>query len=88
MFGDASILANCAAVYAVVYKPSITNKELLVSNSRISKIDVTIPKLELESAHMGSNLVSNVWSALRTENIRSVVARKGSTVVLRWLNQS
>ena len=44
VFGDVSILANCAAVYAVVYQPSITNKGLLVSNSRISKKDVTIPR--------------------------------------------
>ena len=60
VFGDASILANFAAVYAVHYQPSITNKGLLVSKSRISKKDVTIPRLELASAHMGTNLVSNV----------------------------
>ena len=84
VFGDASILANCAAVYALVYQPSITNKGLLV----ISKKDVTIPRLELVSAHMGSNLVSNVLSALKTENIRSVVGWTDSTVVSCWLNQS
>ena len=59
MFGDASILANCATVYAVVFQPSITNKGLLVSKSRISKKDVTIPRLE-HIAHICSNFVSNV----------------------------
>ena len=74
VFGDASILANCAEVYAVVYQPSITNNGLLVSKSRISKKDVTIPRLEIVvSTHMGSNLVSNVLSVLKTENIRLVV---------------
>ena len=87
VFGDASILANCAAVYTVVYQPSITNKKLLPSKSRISKKDVTIPRLELESAHMSSNLVSNVLSAPKTENRRSVVGWTDSIVVLlSWLN--
>ena len=88
LFGDARILANCAAVYALVYQPSITNKGLLISKSRISKKDVTIPRLELVSAHMGSNLVSNVLPTMKTENIRSVVGWTDSTVVLCWLNKS
>ena len=81
-FGDARILANCAAVYAVVYQPNITKKKLLVSKSRISKKDVITPRLELVSAHMGSNLISNVLSALTAENIRSVVGWTDSTLAL------
>ena len=73
VFGEANILANCAAFYAVVYQPSITNKGLLVSKSRISKKNITIPRLELVSVLMGSNLVSNVLSALKNQNIRLVV---------------
>ena len=60
-FGDGGSIANCAncaAVYAVVYQPSITNKGSLVSKSQISKKDVTIPRFALVSAHMDSNLVS------------------------------
>ena len=53
LFGDASILANCAAVYAVVYQPSVTNKGLLVSKPRLSKEDVIIARLELVSAQCG-----------------------------------
>ena len=73
MFGDGNILANCAAVYAVVYQPSITHKGFLVNKSRISEKYVTIPRLELVSAHMGSSLVSIVLSVLKTENRKSAV---------------
>ena len=73
VFGDVSILANCAIVYAIVYQPSITSKGLSVTNSRISKKDVTVSRLEQISAHMVSNLVSNVLSALKTDNTKSVV---------------
>lgn len=38
VFGDASILGNCAAVYAVIYQPSITHKGSLVTKSRIYKM--------------------------------------------------
>ena len=88
VFGDASILANCVTVYAVVYQTSITNKGLLVSKSRIFKKDVTIPRFQLVSAHMGSNLVSDVLSPLKTENIISVFRWTDNTVVLCWLKQS
>ena len=81
VFGDASILANCPAVYAVVYQLSITSNRLLVSKSRLSKKDVTIPRLELVSAYKGSNLASNVLSALKTENTTAVVWQTDSTVV-------
>ena len=72
----------------VVYQPSITNKKLLVSKSRIPKKSVTIPRLELVSAHMCSDLVSNVLLSLKMQNIKSVVGWTDSTVVLRWLHQS
>ena len=83
VFGEASILENCVAVYAVVYQPSITNMGILVSKSRISKKDVAIPRLELVSAHMDSNLVSNVLSALKTEKIRSVVGLAGNIMLVK-----
>ena len=46
VFRDASNLAKCAAVYVVVNQPSA------ISQSRISKRDLTIPRLELVSKHM------------------------------------
>ena len=55
VFGDASIVASYAVVYAVVHEPSATNQGLVVSKSRISKKNLIIPRLELVSAHMASN---------------------------------
>ena len=46
VFGDASIVANCAAVYAVVNQPSAISQGLVASKSRISKRDLTIPSLK------------------------------------------
>ena len=37
VFVDASIVASCAVVYAVVHQPSVTNQGLVVSKSHISK---------------------------------------------------
>ena len=60
----------------------------MVCKSRISKKDITIPRLELESAHMSSNLLSSILSTLKTENITSVITWTDSTLVLCFLNQS
>ena len=87
VFGDASIVASCAVVYAVVHQPSVTNQGLVVSKSRISKKNLTIPKLELLLAHMASNLMENVKTALKRCNVRSVTGCTDSTVVLHWLNR-
>ena len=59
VFVDVSIFASCAIVYVVVHQPSVTNQGLVVSKSRIFKknFTITIPKLELASTHMASNLV-------------------------------
>ena len=71
-FGDASIVANCVAVYAVVNQLSAISQGLVASKSRNSKRDLTIPRLELVSTHMACNLISNVRSALKNQNVRSV----------------
>ena len=65
VFADSSIVANCAAVYALVYQPSLVNQGLVTSKSRISK-HITIPRLELISTHKGVNLVQNLKSALES----------------------
>ena len=53
VFGDAGIVANCAAVHAVANQPSAISQGLVASKSRISERDLTIPRLELVSTHMG-----------------------------------
>ena len=83
VFGDASAVAS----FAVFHQPSITNQGLLFSKSRTSKKNLAIPRLELVSAHMVSNLIENVKAALKRCNIRSVTGWTDSTVVLHWLNR-
>ena len=87
VFADASIVAICAAVYAVVYQHNSVSQGLVTSKSRISKHNITIPRLELISTHMGANLVQNVKSALESENVRSFTDWTDSTVFLYWLNE-
>ena len=67
-FGDTDIVASCA----VVHQPLVTNQGLVVSKSRISKKNLTIPRLQLVSAHMASNLIENVKAALKSCHIRSI----------------
>ena len=73
VFGDVSIVASCAVVYVVVHQPSVTNQGLVVSKSRISKNNFAIPRLELVSEHMASDLVEYVKAALKLCNIRIII---------------
>ena len=57
VFGDASILAKCAAVYFVVNQPSAISQAPVAGESRISQRDLTLPRLEVVSAHMACNLI-------------------------------
>ena len=84
-FGDTSGAGTAAAVYAVVQQPSGTNQGLLAAKSRLAKKGLTIPRLELVSAHMASNLVANVKDALQDQPIRSVCGWLDSTVALHWI---
>ena len=85
VFGDASVLGRCAAAYVVVSQPSSVNQGLIASKSRLSKRDITIPRLELIGAHMATNLAAIIKEALPSQNIRSVTCWTDSTVILQWL---
>ena len=87
VFRDASIVVNCAPVYAVVNQPSAISQCLVANKSRISIRDLIIPRLELVSTHMACNLISNMKSALKNQNVRSVTGWTDSTVVLYWLKE-
>ena len=63
-FGDASGKGIWTAVYAVVHQPSGVSQGLVVSKSSLAKQGLTIPRQELVSAHMSTNLVHNVKEAL------------------------
>ena len=87
VFRDASIVVNCAPVYAVVNQPSAISQCLVASKSRISIRYLTIARIELVSTHMTCNLIPKVKSALRNQNARSVTGWTDSTVVLYWLKE-
>ena len=85
--GDASTMAICL-VYAVGKQASAFSKGLVVSKSCISIRDLTTPRLELFSTtHMTYNLIPNVQSTLKNQNVRSVTRETDRTVVLYWLNE-
>ena len=84
-FGDASKDGSSAAVYAVVYQRKAVQQGLLVAKSRLSKKNLSIPRLELAASHMTSNLLKNTMDALVGFPIGKVTAWSDSTTVPHWL---
>ena len=82
VFGNASLLGTCAVAYAVMQHPSRIKQGLIASKSRLSKKQLTIPRLELVAAQMVENLVENIRTSLPNHNIREVHGWPDSTVVL------
>ncbi|XP_058951747.2 uncharacterized protein [Pocillopora verrucosa] len=62
-FGDASTIGVGAAVYSVIHQKSGVTQSLVTAKARLAKKDLTIPRSELVSAHMATNLVMNVKNA-------------------------
>ncbi len=85
-FGDASKNGVSAAVYAVVQQGETTTQGLVCSKSRLAKMNLSIPRLELVVAHMAANLVTNVEWAIETTKLSAVNCWSDSTVVLYWIN--
>lgn len=85
-FGDASREGVGAAVYAVARQRTGTTQRLVAAKSRLAKQGLTIPRLELISAHMATNLVTNVLNALDNLPTPKVYAWLDSTVALHWIN--
>ena len=84
-FGDTSGAGTAAAVYAAVHQASGVTQGLLAAKSRLAKKGLTIPRLELVSAHMAANLAENVKNALQGQPVRSVHGWLDSTVALHWI---
>lgn len=84
-FADASEQGCSAVVYALVRQGSYVNQQILVAKSRLSKRDLTIPRLELVGSHMLSNLLSNTAKALESLSIVLKQAWTDSTVCLHWI---
>ena len=85
VFGDTSGVGTSAAVYAVVHQESGVNQGLLTAKSRLAKKGLSIPRLELVSAHMAANLAENTKNALDGQLVRSVTGWLDSTVALYWI---
>ena len=85
LFADASTMACSTVAIAVVEQESTTSKGLLVSKSRLSKRNTSVPRLELVSGHMGANLAKNLTRALKRSPIRLVVIWMDSFVSLHWI---
>ena len=84
-FGDASGKGVSAAVYAVMEQPSGMNQGLVTAKSGLSKKGLTIPRLELVSGHMSTNLLYNVKEGLEGFPVREVYGWLDSTVALHWI---
>ena len=84
-FGDASIKGVSSAVYAVVRQRTGVTQGLVTAKSRLAKQRLTIPRLDLVSAHMATNLISNVHKALEGFPVTSLHGWLDSTVALHWI---
>ncbi|XP_068671446.1 uncharacterized protein [Montipora foliosa] len=84
-FGDASTYGVGAAVYSIVRQRGGITQTLVTAKARLAKKDLTIPRLELVSAHMAANLVINVRNALKDLPEPTVYGWLDSTVALHWI---
>ena len=78
VLADVTILANCAAVYVVVYQPNSVSQDLVTCEWQISKHSIKVPRLKLISTHMGNKFSTkggsrilaregfNFWGSLRS----------------------
>ena len=67
---------------AIVHQESGTWKDLVAVKYRLVKKDLTIPRLQLLSAHMATNLFYNVKEALDGFPIHNVFGWLDSTLAL------
>ena len=85
-FGDASLNGVGAAVFAVVVQNGEVSQRLVAAKARLAKRGLTIPRLELVSAHMAMNLLVNVCDSLDGFPIVGLHGWLDSTVALHWIN--
>ena len=72
-------------MYSIVRQEDGITQTLVAAKSRVAKRDLTIPRLELVSAHMATNLVVNMRNALRDLPESTVYGWLDSTVVLHLI---
>ena len=84
-FEDASTIGVGVAVYSVIHQKSGVTQSLVTAKARLAKKDLTIPRSELLSAHMATNLVLNMKNALTVLTEPAVYGWLDSTVPLHWI---
>ena len=84
-FGDASTLGVGTAVYSIVRQQDGTMQTLVAAKSRLAKRGLTIPRLEIISAHMATNLVTNVRNAWEDLREVTIYGWLDSSVALHWI---
>ena len=82
LFVDASTMACSTVAIAVVEQEATKSKGFLESNSRLSKRNTSIPRLELVRGQMGANLARNLTRALKRLPLRLTVIWMDSLVSL------
>ena len=85
VFGDASTEGVGTVVYSVVRQAEEVTTSLVAAKSRLAKKNLTVPRLELVSAHMSPNLVTNAKNALIELPTPEIFGWLDSTVALHWL---
>ena len=86
IFADASDKACSSVTIAIIEQGSDIVKGLLVSKSRISKRNTSMPRLELVGGQMAANMARNVCKALGKLPISSVTIWMDSMVALFWIS--
>ena len=87
VFGDAGKRGAAAAVYAITKQASSVTVCLVAAKAQLAEQDLTIPRLELVSAHIATNLVSNVKRSIDDGSVISIFGWLDHRVLHRGLTR-
>ena len=87
VFGDASKVAYCAAVYLAWHNENQSGAHLVTAKTRLPPIkkQMTIPRLELTAARIAARLLRTVRETLKNWEPEELVLWSDSSTVLHWL---
>ena len=84
-FGDASGQIVAATFVAAAWQISSTSKGLVASKSRLVEKSLTIPRFQLVSVHIASNMVVNVRQTLEGFPVKRLFGWPNSSVAPHWI---
>lgn len=85
VFGDAGGAGKATVTYAVFQQKSGKNQGLVAAKACLAKNGLTIPRLELVSAHIAANLTNNVRDAIQGLQVHHVYGFLDSSVAFHWI---